>query len=139
MVGEENKAVARLFSEEFWNKGNMAAVDELMAPHAKIFLPGRGRVSLGDLKAFAASLRGAFPDWSATTDELVAEEQRVAERWTGRGTHRGTFQGMAPTGRQVTVPGTVFYRFASGKITEFHEQVDGFTLMQQLGVIPDRS
>src|ERR1700730_13326149 len=83
MLGEENKALARLFSEEFWNKGNMAAVDELMAPHAKIFLPGRGRVSLNDLKAFAASLRGAFPDWSAMTDELVAEEQRVAERGAG--------------------------------------------------------
>ena len=87
------------------------------------------------MKAFAVSLRGAFPDWYATTDEMVAEEKRVAERWTGRGTHRGKFQGIAPTGRQVTVPGTVFYRFASGKITEFHGQFDGFTLMQQLGVI----
>ena len=84
-------------------------------------------------------LRGAFPDWYATTEELMAEEKRVAERWTGRGTHRGTFQGIAPTGRQVTVPGTVFYRFASGKITEFHGQCDGLTLMQQLGVIPDHS
>ena len=118
MLGEENKALARLFSEEFWNKGNMAAVDELMAANAKIFLPGKGQVGLNDLKAFAVSLRGAFPDWYATTDELVAEEKRVAERWTGRGTHRGKFQGIAPTGRQVTVPGTVFYRFASGKITE---------------------
>ena len=48
MLGEENKALVRLFSEEFWNKGNMAAVDELMAANAKIFLPGRGqgRVSM---------------------------------------------------------------------------------------------
>lgn len=137
MLGEENKALARLFSEEFWNKGNMAAVDELMATNAKIFLPGRGQVGLNDLKAFAVSLRGAFPDWYATTDEIVAEEKRVAERWTGQGTHRGTFQGIAPTGRQVTVPGTVFYRFASGKITEFRGQLDGLTLMQQLGVLPD--
>jgi len=135
MLGEENKALARLFSEEFWNKGNMAAVDELMAANAKIFLPGKGQVGLNDLKAFAVSLRGAFPDWHATTDEMVAEEKRVAERWTGRGTHRGKFQGIAPTGRQVTVPGTVFYRFASGKIAEFHGQFDGLTLMQQLGVM----
>src|SRR5579859_1650725 len=108
MLGEENKALVRLFDEEFWNKGNMAAADELMAASATIVLPGRGHVSLNDLKAFAASLRGAFPDWYAMTDELVAEGARVAERWTGRGIHQGEFQGIAPTGKQVTVAGTVF-------------------------------
>ena len=137
MVGEENKALVRLFNEEFWNKGNMEAADELMAANATIVLPGRGRVSLADFKAFAASLRGAFPDWYATTDELLAEGARVAERWTGRGTHRGEFEGMASTGRQVTVPGTVFYRLASGKITEFQGLFDGLAMMQQLGAIPD--
>ncbi len=137
MVGEENKVLVRLFNEEFWNKGNMEAADELMAANATIVLPGRGQVNLDDLKAFAVSLRGAFPDWYATTDELVAEGARVAERWTGRGTHRGEFQGIAPTGRQVTVPGTVFYRLASGRITEFRGQFDGGALLQQLSAIPD--
>jgi len=138
MLGEENKALVRLFDEEFWNKGNMAAVDELMAADAMIFLPGRGQVGLHDLKAFAITWRGAFPDWYNTTDELIAEGTRVAERWTGRGIHQGEFQGIAPTGRQVTVPGTVFYRVASGKIVEFRGQFDGLALMHQLGAIPDR-
>jgi len=137
MVGEENKALVRLFDEEFWNKGNLAAADELLAANAMIVLPGRGQVSLNDFKAFAASLRGAFPDWFARTDELVAEGARVAERWMGRGTHQGEFEGIAPTGRRVTVPGTVFYRLASGKITEFRGLFDGLALMQQLGAIPD--
>src|SRR5437764_14300046 len=85
MLGEENKALVRLFHEEFWNKGNLAAADELTEASAAIFLPGRGQVSLDDFKAFAASLRGAFPDWYATTDEMVAEGARVDARWTGRG------------------------------------------------------
>ena len=137
MIGEENKALVRLFHEEFWNKGNLAAADELMAANALIVLPGREDIRLGDFKAFAAGLREAFPDWHATTDELVAEGARVAERWTGRGTHVGEFQGMAPTGRQVTVPGTVFYRLASGKITEFRGFFDGLALLHQLGAIPN--
>ena len=137
MVGEENKALVRLFSEEFWNKGNLAAADELMAANATIVLPARGQVGLTDFKAFAVSLRSAFPDWCATTDELVAEGARVAERWTGQGTHRGEFQGIAPTGRQVIVPGTVFYRLASGKITEFRGLFDGVALLHQLGAIQD--
>jgi predicted ester cyclase len=45
------------------------------------------------------------------------------------------FEGMAPTGRQVTVPGTVFYLLALGKITQFQGFFDGLALMQQLGVI----
>lgn len=67
----------------------------------------------------------------------MAEGARVAEWWTGRGTHQGEFQGIAPTGRQVTIPGFVFYRLASGKITEFRGLFDGLALMQQLGAIPD--
>jgi predicted ester cyclase len=138
MVGEENKALVRLFDEEFWNKGNLAAADELIEADASIVLPGGGPVGREVLKAFAASWREAFPDWHNTTDELVAEGARVAERWTGRGTHQGAFQGMAPTGRPVIVAGTVFYRITSGKITEFRGLFDGRALMQQLGVFPDQ-
>ena len=137
MIHEENKALVRLFDEEFWNKGNNAAVDELMTADATIFLPGSGPVGLHDLQAFALAWRGAFPDWSNTTDEMIAEGARVVERWTGRGTHQGEFQGIAPTGRQIAVSGVVFYRFASGKITEFRGLFDGLALMQQLGAIPD--
>ena len=135
MVGEENKALVRLFDEEFWNKGNMAAADELMVADVAIFLSGRGHVDLTDLKAFASMLRSAFPDWYATTEEIVAEVDRVAERWTGRGTHQGEFEGIASTGRQVSVPGTAFYRLACGKITEFRGLFDGRALLHQLEAI----
>ncbi len=109
----------------------MAAADELLAAGATIVLPGMGQVGLNDLKAFAASLQGTFPDWYSTTDELMAAEARVAERWTGRGTHQGEFQGIAPTERQVTVPGFVFYHVASGKITEVRGLFDGLALNRE--------
>jgi len=137
MSVEEQKAVVRRFVEEFWNRGNVAVADELLSAHATILLPGMEQVSLEGFKTFALTFRSAFPDWFSTVEAIVAEEDRVAERWTGRGTHRGEFQGIAPTGRQVTVPGFVFYRLASGKITEFRGLFDGLALMQQLGAIPD--
>ena len=137
MSVEENKAVVSRFVEEFWSQGNTAAADELMAADATIFLPGRGQVSKESFKAFAMTLRGAFPDWYSTQEELIAEDDRVAERWTGRGTHQGEFLGVPPTGRQVTVPGFVFYRFTSGKIAEFRGLFDGLSMLQQLGAIPD--
>ncbi len=133
---EENKAVVCRFVEEFWNTGNMAAADELMAGDAAITLPGMGQVGLATLKGFARAQRDAFPDWHSSVEEMVGEADTVAERWTGRGTHQGAFQGIAATGRQVVVPGGVFYRVASGKITQFRGLFDGLALMQQLGAIP---
>lgn len=138
MAGEENKAVVQRFVEEFWNQGNMTTPDVLMAAEAKIFLPGAGQVSKEAFKGFAATIRSAFPDWFSTAEVLIAEGDRVAEQWTGRGTHKGEFQGIAPTGRQVAVPGFVFYQIQAGKIVEFRGLFDGLSLLHQLGAGPGR-
>ena len=137
MSAEENKALVKRFVEEFWSSGNYAAADELMAPDVVIHEPAVGD-STG-LKAFAKTLRAAFPDWHSTLEELVSEGELLAERWTGRGTHKGEFQGILPTGKQVAVPGVVFYRIKNGKIVEFRGQLDRLSLLQQLGVVPGPS
>ena len=136
MSVEENKALVRRFVEEFWNEGNMATADELMAVDAEIHMPTGEVVNLDGLKSFASTFRGSFPDWHSTFEELIAEGDRVAERWTGRGSHQGELQGIPPTGKRVEVPGSVFYRIVGGKIVEFRGQLDMMSLMQQLGVIP---
>jgi len=136
MSTEGNKALVRRFVEEFWNEGNMSVADEMMARDAEIHMPTGEIVDLDGLKGFAATFRGSFPNWHSTFEELVAEGDRVAERWTGRGTHRGELQGIAPTGKRVEVPGSVFYRLAEGKIVEFRGQLDMMSLMQQLGGMP---
>jgi predicted ester cyclase len=99
-------------------------------------MPTGEMVDLEGLKGFAVTFREAFPDWHSTFDELVAEGDTVAERWTGRGTHQGELQGIPPTGRRVEVPGSVFYRIVGGTIVEFRGQLDMLSLMQQLGTTP---
>jgi predicted ester cyclase len=136
MTAEENKALVRHFVEEFWNEGNTAVADDLFAPDAEIHMPTGEVVDVDGLKGFAGAFRGSFPDWHSTFEELVAEGDRVAERWTGRGTHRGGLQGVAPTGKRVEVPGSVFYRIVGGKIVEFRGQLDMMGMMRQLGAMP---
>ncbi|HEX6541043.1 MAG TPA: ester cyclase [Ktedonobacterales bacterium] len=136
MPVEENEALVRRFVEEFWNRGSSTAADELMTADATIILPGRGQVNKETFKAFAAALRRAFPDWHSTLEEMISEDDRVGELWTGRGTHQDEFQGIVPTGRQVAVPGFVFYRISSGKISEFRGLFDGLGMLQQLGALP---
>ena len=136
MSAEEHKELVRSFVEKFWNEGNTAVADELMASDAAIHMPTGEVVDVDGLKGFAGAFRGSFPDWHSTFEELVAEGDRVAERWTGRGTHRGELQGIQPTGKRVEVPGSVFYRIIEGKIVEFRGQLDMMGMMQQLGAMP---
>jgi steroid delta-isomerase-like uncharacterized protein len=137
MSAEENKALVRRFVEEFWNEGNTAAADELMAPDAAIHMPTRETLDLDELKSFAGAWRESFPDWHSTFEELIAERDRVAERWTGRGTHRGELWSIPSTSKRVEGPGSVFYRIVDGKIVEFRAQFDMLSLMQQPGALPD--
>jgi len=135
MSNEANKAVVIRFVEAFWNNGEMAAIGDLMATDATIHQPEVGGTA--GLMAFNRVLRTAFPDWHSTPEELIAEGEYVAERWTGRGTHRGTFQGIPPTGNPVDVPGVVFYRIVDGQIVEFRGSFDMMRMMQQLGALPE--
>lgn len=135
MSAEENKALVKRFVEEFWNEGNTATADELMAVDAEVHMPTGETLDLDGLKSFAVTFRAAFPDWHSTFEELVAEGDRVAERWTGRGTHLGEMWSIPPTGERVQTPGSVFYRISDGKIVEFRGQFDMLGLMHQLGVI----
>ena len=134
MTTEGNKALVLRFVEEFWSRGNLAAADELMTPDAVVHQPEVGGVV--GLKRFNTMIRAAFPDWYSTPEELIAEGDKVTERWTGRGTHRGEFQGIPPTGKQVAVPGVVFYRIRDGKIVEFRGSFDLLSMLRQLGVVP---
>jgi steroid delta-isomerase-like uncharacterized protein len=132
MSAADNSALVQRFVDEFWSKGNLNAVDELMTPDAVIHEPEVGGVA--GLKAFNTVIRTAFPDWYSTPDEMISSGDHVAERWTGRGTHRGEFQGIPPTGNKVVVCGVVFYRIRDGKIAEFRGWFDRLSLLHQLGV-----
>jgi len=137
MSVEKNKALIRRFDEEFRNRGDLAVADELLAPDC-VLHAGLG----GDIhgpegaKQDIVMVRSAFPDLHMTIDDMVAEGDKVASRWTLRGTHRGEFTGITPTGKQVTLWGISIDRIVGGKIVETWIRYDTLGLMQQLGVAP---
>lgn len=79
--------------------------------------------------------------WSAacymTVDEMLAETDRVMVRWTFYGTQQGEFAGLPPTHRPVSYVGVNIFRIADGKIVEIWDLLDGLSLWQQLGVLPE--
>jgi steroid delta-isomerase-like uncharacterized protein len=138
-MSEQNKSAVRRVIEEVWNRGNATVVDDLVANdyigHAASLAAG-GTQGPEGYKQFFADQRRAFSDIHYTVEDLVAEGDRVAVRWTALGTHTGVFQGLPPTGKHGQVTGTSFFRVANGKLVECWTQMDELGMLQQLGVIP---
>jgi len=136
MSTEENKAIVRRFWEEF-NKKNLAVVDELYAANFVFHRAGMEDIRGSEgLKQYLATALTAFPDFHYTVEDMVAEGDKVVVRLTGTGTHQGEFQGIAPTGKQVTLTATQVHRLVGGKFVETWAVADMLGLMQQLGAIP---
>lgn len=122
---EDNKDMIHRLFDEVWRNGEVDSAERFYAA---------GPI-LDDLQAFATGLYAAFPDWRATIDELVAEGDRVVVRWTGQGTHRGEWSGVAATNRQVTTTGIDVEHIVDGKIVDEHSNVDMLGFMRQIGAL----
>jgi len=129
----ENKAIARRWSEEVWGQRNLAAIDELLAPDFTFNYASPGVAS--DREGYKQTVTMApFADTECPVEDMVAEGDKVAVRWTWRGTHRGEFMGVAPTGKRVTITGISILRIVGGKIVEEWGEMDNLGMMQQLGL-----
>ena len=137
MQTEQNKATFLRYADEVFRAGNIDAVDAYIAPDfiSHNLPPGQAQGPEG-IKNALRGLHSAFPDLEATLDDLLAEGDKVAARYTVRGIHAGTFLGIAGTGKRVTVAAIGIYRFAEGQFVESWVQMDTLGLLQQLGVVP---
>jgi steroid delta-isomerase-like uncharacterized protein len=86
--------------------------------------------------AVVAANRVAFPGLVWTVDDMMADGDTVAIRYTMRGTHQGSFAGVPATGKAVVAQSMAFYRLAGGKIVEERTQLDMLGVLQQLGAVP---
>jgi steroid delta-isomerase-like uncharacterized protein len=137
MSTEENKALVRREYEQGVNQGDSGARTDVLASNYVGHFPGVPPIQgLEAFKQFTSVFFTAFPDLHTTIEDLIAEGDKVAVRQTWRGTHTGTFQGIPPTGKQVTFTSLEVYRVAGGKLAEEWVELDMLGLLQQLGVTP---
>ena len=129
--------VCRFFAEVL-SQGQLAVVDELLAPTYINYFPGLPEPVRGPeaFKRFGTGWLAAFPDMHFTVEDLIAEGDKVVARSTIRATHQGAFMGIPPTGTQVMGTAIDILRLSGGKIVEHWVEMDTQGLLQQLGAVP---
>ncbi len=136
-MSEENKAIFRRLCEEFWIKGKLDVADELLAPDF-VFHPTGDEEPL-DLEGYKQDVMdyvNSFTDVQATVEDLVAEGDKVAVRYTWTGRHTGEFMGAPPTGKLIIFRLITILRIVDGKVVEEWEGSDMLDMERQLGLIP---
>jgi steroid delta-isomerase-like uncharacterized protein len=138
MLAEESKDIVRRFWG-VWEEGNIDLVDELLAPDYVNRTPATPDQPTGPegVKGVVGMFRSAMPDLRVVIEDMIAEGDKVAVRYTLEGTHEGELFGVPPTGRRLSIKNIAVERVSDGKIREHWRVTDSLDMMQQLGVVPE--
>ncbi len=135
-MSDDPKQLFRDVVEQIWHRGNLAFIREAFLPR---FVGNVNRGPVQDLREYrrqVAAARAAFPDIRFAVQQQVGEGDLVVSRYLVRGTHRGDFLGIPPTGRPIAVEGMTMQRLTHGRIAESWTSRDVMGLMQAIGVLP---
>jgi len=132
---KKNKDFIQDYTEDYWNKHNIAAFEKYYASGFIMHFPD-GDHNSEQYKGLCQAYFKAFPDLHVTTNDLVAEGDKVTKVWTVNCTHNGEFMGIPPTGKSIVFKGIEVFRITDGKIAEVWAIMDNLGMMQQLGIIP---
>ena len=129
---EKNKAII-LSLYEADNKKDLTILDEVISPD--FFDPTFRLRGPESYKQFENAFFKVFPDWIETIEDIIAEGDKVWVRFTGTGTHKGEWRGLAPTGKKITFSGVQIWRLVDGKVVSKDSIINLLDALKQLGVI----
>ena len=137
MIALENEAlIRRVF--ELANQRELDAAFELYAEDYIYHGPGDQEVRGRDgIRGLWEVFLKAFPDLTFTIDDVVTQGDKLALRWTVRGTHTGEFLGIPASNKKISLPTIEIFRIADGQLVEAWDQWDRMHLMQQIGGGPE--
>ena len=138
-VQAQNKELVRRFMEEVQNEHRYESIDELCQPdqlldHPEIPEPVRGT---DILREKVQQMEVALPNMHFTIEDLVAEGDQVAVRFTLRGTQTGPFGPVKASGKSIDQSGMTVYDVRDGKLAAARIREDLLAMLDQMGVIPD--
>jgi len=136
---EHLKDAIRRAGEEAWYHGNMDLMDQVYAADYVSHRPPFPSIQgLEAVKQFVAAARQGYSDIQVDYEEMIAEGDTMAYRYTMRMKHTGVSPSLPipPTGKDLTLQGCVVVHIREGQVVEEFEYSDYLGYLQQLGVVP---
>jgi predicted ester cyclase len=131
-MSDENKKLVRTWFEEVWNKRDLSAIPRMYHKTGKAYgfpEPESVTHSPEEFAKHAKAFHDAFDQMRVDIDDMVAEGDKVAVRWTATMTHTGGSLGIPPTSKKVRVTGSSFVTCGKGQILDGWNYAD-FTRMR---------
>jgi predicted ester cyclase len=131
-MSEENKRKARQFYSEVMQKGNLAMLDDFIAPNFVDHQPAPGQEpGAAGVKQFVTAVRNAISGLQVTVEHMVAEGDMVMAHVACRGKHTSELMGIPPSGKDVIMRVSDLVRIENGKAVERWGVEDMSGLMPQ--------
>jgi predicted ester cyclase len=133
-----HKAIVQRLFDEVVNHNRLEVADELVAPGFIVHEgPPPGSERIVGPRAFTSMwlIKEACPDFQIRIEDILAEGDRVAVRWSGHGTHTREFRDRPPTGRRIEHRGIDIIRLDGDQLAEFWPMADILGVSRQLGLV----
>jgi predicted ester cyclase len=133
---EETKSIVRRYYEEIVNTGNIDSIENFIASeYTEVYDGKKHLVGIEGAKEHVLGVRKTYPDLHITIEKQVAEGDWVATCITAKGTHKGTWLGIKPTGKVLVFTGVNVDRVVDGKIVEHGGAVNMLSPLLEVGAI----
>jgi predicted ester cyclase len=119
MSTEDNKSIVRRFFEEGPSKGDLSVADELLAPNFALHTPLPSAPGIQGMNDVITACRAAFEHLNVTVEDMVAEDDTVAARFTARGINKGAFMGLPPKSKSITMQASRSFESKTGRLQSY--------------------
>ena len=138
---ETTRSLVLRFASEFYNERRLGLVYELFTPDLKFHThvrPGPEGLAPGveGMREAIVWIQTGWPDSTVTIEDVLADGDRVAARFTFRGTNGGVLHGNPATGKQAAWSEMFFAHLRDGRIDEMWHELNVLGILNQIGVIP---
>ena len=136
MLYEENKRLVRRYYEEIVNTGDISSIGNFIAPdYTEVHEGKRYVIGIKGAKDHILGVRQTYPDLHITIDQQIGEGEWVVSCITAKGTHKGTWLGIKPTGKPVVFTGVNVDRVVDGRIVEHGGAANMLGPLMEIGAL----
>lgn len=130
-----NEVLAHRWHMELFQDGKLDVAEEILTPDFVFHTPLEDGKGAEGARQLATEMRAIFPDMMITHEDTVAAGDKVAIRWTSRGTHQGDFLDVPATGKEIHSRGIDIFHLRDGKIAEVWIEWNLLSDLRQMGAV----